>query len=104
MIVTTTPFIEGRTISAYKGIVVGEAIIGTNVIADMVSSVTDFFGGGAGGYEGEVQEARATALREMQQRAARLGADAVVGVDLDCEGVGHSMVMVTATGTAVVLS
>lgn len=104
MIVTTTPSIEGRTISAYKGIVVGETIIGTNVIADMVSSVTDFFGGGAGAYESELQQARATALREMQQHAARLGADAVVGVDLGCEGVGHTMVMVTATGTAVVLS
>ncbi len=104
MIVSTTPNIEGRPISEYKGIVVGETIVGVNVISDMFSSVTDFFGGRSGAYESELQEARSTALREMEQRATQKGANAVVGVDLDYEVVGNSMLMVSASGTAVVIS
>lgn len=104
MIVTTTPTIEGRPIAEYKGIVVGEAIVGVNVISDMFSSVTDFFGGRSGAYESELGSARKTALRELEERARALGATAVVGVDLDYEVVGNSMLMVSASGTAVMLS
>ncbi len=104
MIVTTTPTVEGRAVAEYKGIVVGETIVGVNVISDMFSSVTDIFGGRSGSYESELQAARSTALREMEERAQELGADAVVGVDLDYEVVGNSMLMVSASGTAVVLS
>ena len=104
MIVTTTPSVDGRAISEYKGIVVGETIVGINVISDMFSSVTDFFGGRSGAYESELQNARTIALAEMEERAAALGGTAVVGVDLDYEVVGNSMLMVSASGTAVVLS
>ncbi|MBA85036.1 heavy metal-binding domain-containing protein [Thalassobius sp. S69A] len=103
MIVTTTPSIEGRSITAYKGIVVGEAIMGANVVRDLFASVTDIIGGRSGAYESKLQDARDTALRELQERAAVLGANAVVGVDLDYEVVGQSMLMVSASGTAVVL-
>ena len=103
MIVTTTPSIEGRSITAYKGIVVGEAIMGANVVRDLFASVTDIIGGRSGAYESKLQDARDTALRELQERAAVLGANAVVGVDLDYEVVGQSMLMVGASGTAVVL-
>lgn len=103
MIVTTTPSIEGRNITAYKGIVVGEAIMGANVVRDLFASVTDIIGGRSGAYESKLQDARDTALRELEERAAVLGANAVVGVDLDYEVVGQSMLMVSAAGTAVVV-
>lgn len=103
MIITTTPSIEGRKITAYKGIVVGEAIMGANVVRDLFASVTDIIGGRSGAYESKLQDARETALRELQERAAILGANAVVGVDLDYEVVGQSMLMVSASGTAVVV-
>ncbi|MEZ5675410.1 Uncharacterized conserved protein YbjQ, UPF0145 family [Thalassovita litoralis] len=103
MIVTTTPNIEGRRITAYKGIVVGEAIMGANVVRDLFASVTDIIGGRSGAYESKLQDARETALRELEQRAAALGANAVVGIDLDYEVVGQSMLMVSASGTAVVV-
>lgn len=103
MIITTTPTIEGRTITAYKGIVVGEAIMGANVVRDIFASITDIVGGRSGAYESKLQDARDTALGELEQRAAALGADAVVGVDLDYEVVGQSMLMVSASGTAVKL-
>jgi uncharacterized protein YbjQ (UPF0145 family) len=102
MIVTTTPSIEGRRITAYRGIVVGEAILGANIIRDVFAGITDIFGGRSGAYEEELGKARATALAEMQERAARLGADAVVGVDLDYEVI-NNMLMVSASGTAVTL-
>lgn len=102
MIVTTTHSIEGRRIVDYRGIVVGEAILGANIVRDLFASVTDIFGGRSGAYEEELGRARETALREMQERAARVGADAVVGVDLDYEVVGN-MLMVSASGTAVCL-
>ncbi|MEC3862978.1 heavy metal-binding domain-containing protein [Mesobacterium sp. TK19101] len=101
MIVTTTNTIEGRKIRTYHGIVVGEAIMGANVVRDIFASITDIVGGRSGAYESKLQDARDTALRELEQRAAAFGANAVVGVDLDYEVVGQSMLMVSASGTAV---
>lgn len=103
MIITTTNTIEGHKITAYKGIVVGEAIMGANVVRDLFARVTDIIGGRSGAYESKLQDARETALRELEQRAAALGANAVVGIDLDYEVVGQSMLMVSASGTAVVV-
>lgn len=103
MIITTTNSIEGRAITGYKGIVVGEAIMGANVVRDVFASITDIVGGRSGAYESKLQDARDTALMELEQRARQLGADAVVGVDLDYEVVGQSMLMVSASGTAVSL-
>ncbi|MBK0400214.1 heavy metal-binding domain-containing protein [Limibaculum sp. M0105] len=102
MILTTTGALEGHRITAYRGIVVGEAIMGANVFRDFFASITDVVGGRSGAYESKLQDARETALGELEQRAARLGANAVVGVDLDYEVVGDSMLMVSASGTAVV--
>lgn len=102
MITTTTPSIEGRTITAYKGIVTGEAIMGANVVRDIFAGITDIIGGRSGTYEQKLGQGRETALREMQERAAQLGADAVVGVDLDYEVI-NNMLMVSASGTAVTL-
>lgn len=102
MIVTTTPSVEGRRISQYRGIVVGEAILGANVIRDLFAGITDILGGRSGAYEQELGRARQTALDEMEERAASLGATAVVGVDLDYEVI-NNMLMVSASGTAVVL-
>ena len=106
MIVTTTPSVEGKKIVEYRGIVTGEAILGVNVVKDFFSGITDIVGGRSSSYEGELSKARETALTELQERAAALGADAVVGVDLDYEvlGSGGSMIMVSASGTAVRLS
>lgn len=104
MIVTTTPSIEGHRITAYHGIVVGEAIMGANVVRDMFAKITDIVGGRSGAYEAKLQDARDVALRELQGRAIGLGANAVVGVDLDYEVVGQSMLMVSASGTAVTVT
>lgn len=104
MILTTTNGVEGRKITDYRGIVVGEAIMGANIVRDVFASVTDIVGGRSGAYESKLQEGRDTALRELQERAAALGANAVVGIDLDYEVVGNSMLMVSASGTAVVLA
>ena len=101
MIVTTTPGIEGRRITAYHGIVVGEAIMGSNFVRDWMASISDVIGGRSGAYEGKLAEGREVALAEMQERARRMGGNAVVGVDLDYEVVGDSMLMVSAAGTAV---
>ncbi|CUJ93609.1 hypothetical protein PH7735_01642 [Shimia thalassica] len=103
MIVTTTPSVEGRKIVKYNGIVVGEAIMGANVVRDVFASITDIVGGRSGAYESKLQDARETALRELEGRAVALGANAVVGVDLDYEVVNGSMLMVSASGTAVTL-
>ncbi|MBC7180112.1 MAG: heavy metal-binding domain-containing protein [Roseovarius sp.] len=103
MIVTTTPSVEGRNIVDYRGIVVGEAIMGANIVRDFFAQITDVVGGRSDSYESKLREAREVALSELQERAAELGADAVVGVDLDYEVVGDSMLMVSASGTAVVL-
>lgn len=103
MIVTTTPTIEGRPIRNYLGIVSGEAIMGANVVRDIFASITDIVGGRSGAYESKLMEAREIALKEMSERADRLGANAVVGVDIDYEVVRDGMLMVTASGTAVVI-
>lgn len=103
MIVTTTPSVEGRKIIDYKGLVVGEAIMGANFVRDFFASITDIVGGRSGAYEAKLQDARDVALREIEAHAQRLGANAVVGVDLDYEVVGESMLMVSISGTAVVL-
>ncbi len=103
MIVTTTPSVEGRTITDYKGVVVGEAILGANVFRDIFAGITDIIGGRSGAYEQELGKARDIALSELEERAAILGANAVVGVDLDYEVI-NNMLMVSASGTAVVLA
>ena len=103
MIMTTTPSVEGHKITAYKGIVVGEAIMGANVVRDFFAGITDIIGGRSGAYESKLQDARDTAMHELEQHAARVGANAVVGIDLDYEVVGDSMLMVSVSGTAVVL-
>ena len=102
MIVTTTPSVEGKTITAYCGVVVGEAILGANVFRDIFASITDIVGGRSGAYEASLGEARATALRELEERAAAVGGNAVVGVDLDYEVI-NNMLMVSASGTSVVV-
>ncbi len=106
MIITTTNEIQGKTITSYKGIIFGEVIVGTNVIKDFKASFTNFFGGRSRAYEADLIEARGNALRELEQRAVALGANAVVGVDIKCEGLGgrETMLMVTASGTAVSVS
>lgn len=104
MIMTTTNTIEGRKIASYNGIVVGEAIMGANIVRDFFASVTDVVGGRSGAYEQKLHDARAEAMAELEERAARLGADAVVGIDLDYEVIGDSMLMVSVSGTAVSLS
>lgn len=103
MIVTTTPSVEGRRITEYKDVVFGEVIAGVNFVKDFVAGLSNFFGGRSGTYEEELINARQQALDEMEQRAAQLGADAVVGVDIDYEvlGADNGMLMVTASGTAV---
>ena len=103
MIVTTTQNIEGHRITAYKGIVVGEAIMGANIVRDFFANITDIVGGRSGAYEAKLQDARDTAMAELESRAATMGANAVVGVDLDYEVVGDSMLMVSVSGTAVVI-
>jgi uncharacterized protein YbjQ (UPF0145 family) len=103
MILTTTPSIEGRHITDYLGVVTGETIIGANFIRDFFAGIRDIVGGRSGSYEEVLRQAKDTAMREMSQRAAELGANAIVGIDLDYETVGSngSMLMVTASGTAV---
>ncbi len=103
MILTTTNQVEGRRIREYRGIVHGETIVGANIFKDFMASVRDVFGGRSGAYERELKKAREIALEELSQEAERLGANAVVGIDLDYEVVGQSMLMVTASGTAVLL-
>lgn len=105
MIVTTTPSIEGKRITRYCGLVAGEAILGANVFKDFFAGIRDIVGGRSGTYERELQKAREIALKELEQRAAEAGANAVVGVDLDFEvlGQGNGMLMVSASGTAVVV-
>lgn len=105
MILSTTPTLEGKPIKGYLGLVAGETIVGANVVRDFFASITDVIGGRAGAYEEVLGRARREALAELEERAADLGADAVVGIDLGYEAIGGtgSMLMVTATGTAVKL-
>ena len=105
MILTTTPTVEGHTIKEYKGIVFGEVITGVNFLKDFAASIRDIIGGRSGSYEGELIKARENALKELRERATAMGADAVVGIDIDYEVIGErgSMLMVSASGTAVKL-
>ena len=106
MILTTTPTVEGRTIQEYKGVVFGEVISGVNFLRDFAASIRNIVGGRSGSYEEELINARNQAMNEMVDRAARLGANAVVGIDIDYEVLGENngMLMVTASGTAVKLA
>ena len=103
MLMTTTPSVEGKQIVRYLGVVTGETIIGANVFRDFLAGVRDFFGGRSASYEAVLREAKDTALEEMARQAEALGANAVVGIDVDYETVGGSgsMLMVTCSGTAV---
>lgn len=101
MIITTTPIIEGKKIESYLGIVCGEAIMGANVVRDIFATITDIVGGRSGAYETKLAQAREIALDEMSSKAQHLGANAIVGIDLDYEVIRDGMLMVTASGTAV---
>lgn len=103
MIVTTTPSIEGRPVRDYLGVVTGEAILGANIFRDVFAGLRDIVGGRSGSYERVLREARDAALAELTDEAVRRGANAVIGVDLDYETIGDtgSMLMVSASGTAV---
>ena len=105
MILSTTPQIEGHTIREYKGVVTGETIIGANVFRDFLAGIRDIVGGRADSYEEVLAEAKDTSMQEMMQRAQRLGANAIVGIDIDYETIGAkgSMLMVATSGTAVVI-
>ena len=103
MIHSTTPTLEGKSVSKYLGVVTGEAILGTNIIKDFFAGIRDIVGGRSAEYEVELQKARVIAFEEMDERAEALGANAILGIDLDYETVGESMLMVTISGTAVVV-
>lgn len=105
MLITTTNTLQGREISDYKGLVTGEAILGANLFKDLFAGIRDIVGGRSGAYEEELAKAREIAVGEMQHQAQSLGANAIIGVDLDYETVGQngSMLMVSATGTAVLV-
>jgi len=103
MITTTTPTLDGRPIREYLGIVTGEVIVGANIFKDLFAGIRDIVGGRAGAYESTLRDARRQAFSELEDEAQRLGADAVVGIDIDYEvvGQGGSMLMVSVSGTAV---
>ena len=105
MILSTTPQIEGHTIREYKGVVTGETIIGANMFKDFFAGIRDIVGGRAGSYENVLREAKDTSLKEMMERAQAMGANAIVGIDIDYETIGAngSMLMVATSGTAVVI-
>lgn len=106
MIITTTPGIEGKSIKHYKGVITGEAILGANIFRDMFAAVRDIVGGRSAAYERELGKAREIALEDLEDWAEELGANAVVGVAIDYESFGqsNSMMMVSVTGTAVVVT
>ena len=105
MLMTTTPTIEGQRITRYCGVVAGEAILGANIFKDLFAGIRDLVGGRSGTYEKELQRARDIAMKELAERAEELGANAVVGIDLDYEVMGekNGMLMVSASGTAVIV-
>ena len=105
MILSTTPTIDGHTILEYKGVVTGETIIGANMFKDLFAGIRDIVGGRAGAYENVLREAKDTSLKEMMERAQAMGANAIVGIDIDYETIGAngSMLMVATSGTAVVI-
>ncbi len=105
MIMTTTSTLQDKTVTDYRGIVTGEAILGANIFKDLFAGIRDIVGGRSGAYEKELAKARSIAMQEMQERAEAIGANAIIGIDLDYEtvsvGSGGGMLMVTASGTAV---
>ncbi|NIK75488.1 uncharacterized protein YbjQ (UPF0145 family) [Paenibacillus castaneae] len=101
MLISTTPTIEGRPIQEYVGVVTGEAIMGANVVRDFLASITDIIGGRSGAYESKLKEARDVAISEMKDQASRLGANAIVAIDIDYEVIREGMLMVAVSGTAV---
>ncbi len=103
MLVTTTSTIEGKRIATYIGLVNGEAIIGANIVKDFFAGITDIVGGRSGAYEQALREAKSIAIKEMMDQATRLGANAVIGVDMDYQNINNTMLMVSANGTAVVI-
>ena len=105
MILSTTPQIEGRTIREYKGVVTGETIIGANIVKDFFAGIRDVVGGRSASYEQVLREAKDTSMNEMMERAHAMGANAIVGIDIDYETIGtsNSMLMVATSGTAVVI-
>ncbi len=103
MIVTTTPNLDGYRIVKYHDIVTGETIMGANIVRDIMASITDVIGGRSGAYESKLRDGRQQALQEMKMLAMKMGANAVVGVDIDYEVVGQSMLMVSTSGTAVTI-
>ncbi len=105
MILSTTPTIEGRPIRDYRGVVTGETIIGANLFKDFLAGIRDIVGGRSSAYERVLREAKDTSMKEMQERAEQLGANAIVGIDIDYETIGeaNSMLMVAVSGTAVVI-
>lgn len=104
MLITTTTLISGSEIIEYKGIVSGEVILGANVFRDILASVRDFIGGRSAAYEEVLKEAKASAIQEMEQEAQKLGANAIIGVDIDYEMISTSMLMVAVSGTAVIIN
>ncbi|AQG79885.1 heavy metal-binding domain-containing protein [Spirosoma montaniterrae] len=105
MLITTTPNIEGKQIASYIGLVNGEAIIGANLVKDFFANISDIVGGRSGAYEQGLREAKSIAIKEMTDQATRLGANAIIGVDLDYQTIGGngSMLMVSCNGTAVIV-
>lgn len=103
MILTTTPSIEGKSVKNYLGIVTGEAIMGANVVRDLFASITDIVGGRSGAYESKLVDARNIAMDEMRDKAKAMGANAVVGIDIDYEVIRDGMLMVAVSGTAVLV-
>ncbi|MBX4147792.1 YbjQ family protein [Paenibacillus sp. FSL W7-1279] len=103
MIITTTSIIEGYPVKRYIGVVTGEVIMGANVVRDFLASITDIVGGRSGAYENKLQEARDAAFVEMEDKASRMGANAIIAVDIDYEVIREGMLMVAVSGTAVVV-
>lgn len=101
MLLTTTHTVEGKPVENYLGLVSGEAILGANIFRDFFAGIRDIVGGRSASYENELRKAKEIALQEMTEQATRLGANAIIGIDLDYETVGNSMLMVSASGTAV---
>jgi len=103
MILSTTPQIEGHSIREYKGVVTGETIIGANIVKDFFAGIRDIVGGRSASYEKVLREAKDTSMQEMVERAQAMGANAIVGIDIDYETIGDTMLMVATSGTAVVI-
>ena len=101
MIITTTPSVQGKQIKEFQGVISAQSAIGANVIKDFGAGIRDFFGGRSGSYERVLSQAKEDAMRELEQKAQEKGADAIIGVTLDYESLGRSMLMVAAAGTAV---